>query len=349
MHLLRVRVFSGRNLLGADMAGKSDPYVQLQVGNKKLKTKVKKGNCNPDWMETKDFPLEDGPTGQLLITVKDHDYIGSDDVLGVAVLEIADFILPLGVEKFRVLSLNGGEAGENVATILSNVIKTISPIGGKKEIRNHGSLSIGLAVHECPAPRPVDYVAPSGPYAQAGQPCVLKIIAEGAARLNAADFGTSPKSDPYCQFTVQKKKWKTKSIKKTLQPHWHQEFTAPVPDGAADFLLVKVKDRDLIGRSDSLGEVRVDLGAITLNTEHIMTLRLQGGDIGENVKMAAGQVADDAEAAVVCTTARVVGGKAGASVAAKATGKGKNTKGPLSGARTNYGAVCIRITLQPAP
>ena len=136
-----------------------------------------KGTCHPDWLETKDFPLEDGPTGQLLITVKgvytpfeeelvslinslkDHDFIGSDDVLGVAVVEISDIILPLGVEKFRILSLNGGEAGENVVTILSNVIKTISPIGGKKKIHNHGSISLGLAVHECPAPHSVEFVS----------------------------------------------------------------------------------------------------------------------------------------------------------------------------------------------
>jgi len=354
--MLRVRVFSGRCLLGTDLAGSSDAYVVLEVGGIKKKTKVKRGTRNPDWLECKDLPLPAGRTGELLVTVKDHDLIGSDDVLGVTKIDIAS--IPPGEELVHIYQLEGGEAGENIATILSHVassaLKSAGPGGkpkkkeGEPAIRpkNRGSISLGLTVFESNPPPPTK--KPKGPLPIAGQACYLTVIAEGAAQLNATDLGAKPKSDPYCQLTVQKKKLKTKACKKTLNPRWHQVLKLPVPDGKNDFLLVKVKDKDLIGKSDSLGEVKINLCKLVLGYEEIFTLRLQGGDIGENIKMAADQVTDDAGAAIVTTVATKKGGKLAGKAAAAATGKNKHSGHALAGARKNYGVVCLRLLLEPA-
>lgn len=46
---LTVRVIGARNLRAMDFNGFSDPYVKLQVGKQRFKTKVVKMNLNPEW------------------------------------------------------------------------------------------------------------------------------------------------------------------------------------------------------------------------------------------------------------------------------------------------------------
>ena len=72
-------------------------------------------------------------------------------------------------------------------------------------------------------------------------------------------------SDPYCTITFNggtKKEWKTKTIKETLDPVWHNAyFTFPLPAGEeAEFLSsseakIDVWDWDRIGTDDHLGRL----------------------------------------------------------------------------------------------
>lgn len=53
--------------------GKSDPYATLQVGAKKVQTKIINNTISPEWFFTADFPIEVVKGQQLAIEVFDHD------------------------------------------------------------------------------------------------------------------------------------------------------------------------------------------------------------------------------------------------------------------------------------
>lgn len=78
---LLVRVMEARNLPPSDSNGLSDPYVKLQLGKQKHKTKVVKKSLNPCWGEEFTFKVEDLHE-ELLISVLDEDKYFNDDFVG---------------------------------------------------------------------------------------------------------------------------------------------------------------------------------------------------------------------------------------------------------------------------
>lgn len=89
---LLVHVMEARNLQAMGLNGPSDPYVKLQLGKQRAKTKVIKKNSNPVWNEELSFLVGD-PNEELIVYVLDEDKVFSDDFLGqvkVPLLKILD-------------------------------------------------------------------------------------------------------------------------------------------------------------------------------------------------------------------------------------------------------------------
>ncbi|XAR73394.1 hypothetical protein NMG60_11007347 [Bertholletia excelsa] len=78
---LLVRVIEARNLPALDPNGFSDPYVKLQLGKQRFKTKVVKKSLNPSWFEEFSFKVEDLKE-ELLVSVLDEDKYMIDDFIG---------------------------------------------------------------------------------------------------------------------------------------------------------------------------------------------------------------------------------------------------------------------------
>ncbi|XAR63646.1 hypothetical protein NMG60_11023664 [Bertholletia excelsa] len=109
MGLLKIKVKRGINLVVKDTRS-SDPYVVIQAGNEKLKTKVIKKNCNPLWNEELTLSIKD-PKVPILLTVYDKDRFSEDDKMGDAEIDIGPYIeclkmglgaLPTGTKVDRV-------------------------------------------------------------------------------------------------------------------------------------------------------------------------------------------------------------------------------------------------------
>ncbi len=54
-----------RNLIKADLMGKSDPYAVLKFGKQKEKTNTIKNTLEPQWDFTTDFKVPDGDANTL--------------------------------------------------------------------------------------------------------------------------------------------------------------------------------------------------------------------------------------------------------------------------------------------
>ena len=107
---LTIRVVEAKDLMAADLNGKSDPYVKIKdvpgLVGKGAKTKVIKKTLNPVWNE--DFEFFFGyKTVCLRFQVYDYDRIGDHDQIGKAFLPVQtlfdgqphDVWLPLTVKK----------------------------------------------------------------------------------------------------------------------------------------------------------------------------------------------------------------------------------------------------------
>ena len=78
---LQVRVTEARNIPAMDPNGLSDPYVKIQLGRQKFKTKVVKKSLNPQWGEEFGFRVDD-LNEELVVYVLDEDKYFNDDFVG---------------------------------------------------------------------------------------------------------------------------------------------------------------------------------------------------------------------------------------------------------------------------
>ncbi|KAI8001230.1 C2 and GRAM domain-containing protein [Camellia lanceoleosa] len=78
---LLVRVIEARNIPAMDPNGFSDPYVKLQLGKQKFRSKVVKKCLNPTWCEDFTFKVEDLKE-ELVVSVLDEDKYSIDDFIG---------------------------------------------------------------------------------------------------------------------------------------------------------------------------------------------------------------------------------------------------------------------------
>ncbi|KAL0005276.1 hypothetical protein SO802_012837 [Lithocarpus litseifolius] len=99
--LLRVRVRKGINLAVRDTIS-SDPYVVLTMGQQKLKTRVVKNNCNPEWNDELTLSITDVNV-PITLTVYDRDTLTLDDKMGDAEIDIKPYAesLKTGLENLQ--------------------------------------------------------------------------------------------------------------------------------------------------------------------------------------------------------------------------------------------------------
>ncbi|GMH01982.1 hypothetical protein Nepgr_003821 [Nepenthes gracilis] len=102
MGLLRIRVRRGINLAVRDTVS-SDPYVVVTMGCQKLKTRVIKNDCNPQWDDELTLMMTDLDL-PMTLTVYDKDTFTEDDKMGVAWIDIKPYLecLQMGLENLPI-------------------------------------------------------------------------------------------------------------------------------------------------------------------------------------------------------------------------------------------------------
>ncbi|XP_062150141.1 protein C2-DOMAIN ABA-RELATED 7-like [Alnus glutinosa] len=115
MGLLRIRVRRGKNLAVRDTVS-SDPFVAVTMGEQKLKTRMVKNNCNPEWNDELTLSIEDLNV-PIILTVYDKDTFTTDDKMGDAEIDIKPYVECL---RMGLKSLPNGEVVKRVQPSRTN-------------------------------------------------------------------------------------------------------------------------------------------------------------------------------------------------------------------------------------
>jgi hypothetical protein len=87
-----LNLIKAKDLIKADMIGKSDPYAILKYGKQTYKTDVVKNDLNPEWNYSAEFTIPEGNEKNIIIDVYDADKFGKDKSLGSLKVNINDIL-----------------------------------------------------------------------------------------------------------------------------------------------------------------------------------------------------------------------------------------------------------------
>lgn len=82
-------------------------------------------------------------------------------------------------------------------------------------------------------------------------------------------------SDPYVKFKLNHQKYKSKTIPKTLNPQWREQFDLHLLDEEGGVLEISVWDRDMGSRDDFIGQCQLDLSKLSREKTHKLDIELE--------------------------------------------------------------------------
>ncbi|KAJ6677509.1 hypothetical protein OIU74_024078 [Salix koriyanagi] len=123
-----------KDLIAADIIGTSDPYVRVQYGGLKKRTKVMYRTLNPQWNQTLEFPDDGSP---LELHVKDHNALLPTSNIGDCVVEYQG--LPPNQMYEKWIPLQGVKRGEIHVRITRKVpeLQTRSSLEADASFKSH--------------------------------------------------------------------------------------------------------------------------------------------------------------------------------------------------------------------
>uniref|UniRef100_A0A673L6F6 Multiple C2 and transmembrane domain-containing protein 1-like n=1 Tax=Sinocyclocheilus rhinocerous TaxID=307959 RepID=A0A673L6F6_9TELE len=85
-------------------------------------------------------------------------------------------------------------------------------------------------------------------------------------------------SDPYVKFRMGHQKYKSKTMPKTLNPQWREQFDFHLYDEQGGFIDVTIWDKDAGKKDDFMGRCQVDLSLLSKECTHRLDLPLEEGE-----------------------------------------------------------------------
>ncbi|XP_033974636.1 multiple C2 and transmembrane domain-containing protein 1 isoform X3 [Trematomus bernacchii] len=255
MYQLDIVLKKGNNLAIRDRTGTSDPYVKFKIAGKEVfRSKTIHKNLNPVWDERVSL-LVDTLKDPLYVKVFDYDFGLQDDFMGSAYLHLEslehqrslDVTLDLKDPQFLEHNLGSLDLGV-----------TLSPKeGDMKDAYQSMRLS---DVHR---------------KSQLWRGIVSISLIEGRS-LQPMD--ANGLSDPYIKFRMGHQKYKTKTIPKTLNPQWREQFDFHLYEEQGGYVDITVWDKDAGKKDDFMGRCTVDLTHLSKEQTHKLELPLEEGE-----------------------------------------------------------------------
>uniref|UniRef100_A0A673LXQ1 Multiple C2 and transmembrane domain-containing protein 1-like n=1 Tax=Sinocyclocheilus rhinocerous TaxID=307959 RepID=A0A673LXQ1_9TELE len=249
MYQLDIVLKKGNNLAIRDRGGTSDPYVKFKIAGKEVfRSKIIHKNLNPVWDERVCL-IVDNLQEPLYFKVFDYDFGLQDDFMGSAYLYLDSLELqrPLDVR----LDLQDPHCPDQDLGSLELAV-TLFP--RSTEDRENLRLS---DMHR---------------KSQLWRGIVSIRLIEGR---NLIPMDQNGLSDPYVKFKLGPQKYKSKTIPKTLNPQWREQFDLHLYDEEGGILEITVWDKDIGRRDDFIGHCQLDLSKLSREKTHKLELELE--------------------------------------------------------------------------
>ncbi|KAL6465384.1 hypothetical protein MHYP_G00255170 [Metynnis hypsauchen] len=255
MYQLDIVLKKGNNLAIRDRGGTSDPYVKFKIAGKEVfRSKTIHKNLNPVWDEKVSL-LVDSLREPLYVKVFDYDFGLQDDFMGSAYLYLES------LEHHRTLDvtldLKDPHYPDHDLGSLELAVTLTPKEGDFREA--HQSLRLS-DVHR---------------KAQLWRGIVSISLIEGR---NLKPMDTNGLSDPYVKFRMGHQKYKSKTIHKTLNPQWREQFDFHLYDEQGGFIDITIWDKDAGKKDDFMGRCQVDLSVLPKECTHRLDLPLEEGE-----------------------------------------------------------------------
>ncbi|XP_051981276.1 multiple C2 and transmembrane domain-containing protein 1-like [Xyrauchen texanus] len=268
MYQLDIVLKKGNKLAIRDRGGTSDPYVKFKIAGKEVfRSKTIHKNLNPVWDEKVSLLVE-SLREPLYMKVFDYDFGLQDDFMGSTYLylESLEHQRTLDVS----LDLKDPHYPNHDLGSLELAVTLIPKEGDFREAtmlmrrswkRSSKHQSLRLSdVHR---------------KAQLWRGIISISLIEGH---DLQPMDANGLSDPYVKFRMGHQKYKSKTIPKTLNPQWREQFDFHLYDEQGGFVDITVWDKDAGKRDDFMGRCQVDLSVLSKECTHRLELPLEEGE-----------------------------------------------------------------------
>ncbi|XP_076012613.1 extended synaptotagmin-1-like isoform X2 [Genypterus blacodes] len=219
--LLRIHLLAGQNLvpkdnlMGGMVKGKSDPFVNINIGGETFTSQVINRNLNPTWNEMYEVVLTQLPGQELHVEVLDKDMDMKDDFMGRLKISLKDIIDSQYTDQWY--TLNDVRSGR--IHLILEWVPTASESGRLDQVLHFNSRQ--------------SYQNKAVPTAG-----LLFVFVEQAHGLPLKKSGKEPKVG--ADVILGKMSHKTTVCDRTTAPQWNEAFHLLVRDPREDILVVKL-------------------------------------------------------------------------------------------------------------
>ncbi|XP_055017373.1 multiple C2 and transmembrane domain-containing protein 1 isoform X2 [Boleophthalmus pectinirostris] len=268
MYQLDIVLKKGNNLAIRDRTGTSDPYVKFKLGGKEVfRSKTIHKNLNPVWDERVSLLVE-SLREPLYVKVFDYDFGLQDDFMGSAYLHLESLEHQRTLDV--TLDLKDPQYPEHNLGSLELAV-TLSPKEGDmrdatlllrrnwKRTSKYQSMRLS-DVHR---------------KAQLWRGIVSISLIEGR---DLQPMDANGLSDPYIKFRMGHQKYKSKTMPKTLNPQWREQFDFHLYEEQGGYVDITVWDKDAGKKDDFMGRCTIDLSLLSKEHTHKLELPLEEGE-----------------------------------------------------------------------
>uniref|UniRef100_A0A8C1IAF5 Multiple C2 domains, transmembrane 1b n=1 Tax=Cyprinus carpio TaxID=7962 RepID=A0A8C1IAF5_CYPCA len=263
MYQLDIVLKKGNSLAIRDRGGTSDPYVKFKIAGKEVfRSKIIHKNLNPVWDERVCL-IVDNLQEPLYIKVFDYDFGLQDDFMGSAYLYLDSLELQRSLDVQ--LDLQDPQCPDQDLGSLELVVTLFPRSTEDREALRHAVRLIWQIYQNL---RLSDLYRKS----QLWRGIVSIRLIEGR---NLIPMDQNGLSDPYVKFKLGPQKYKSKTIPKTLNPQWREQFDLHLYDEEGGILEISVWDKDIGMRDDFIGQCQLDLSKLSREKTHKLELELE--------------------------------------------------------------------------
>ncbi|XP_034048971.1 multiple C2 and transmembrane domain-containing protein 1 [Thalassophryne amazonica] len=271
MYKLEIELKSGHNLAIRDRGGSSDPYVKFKFASKEVfRSKTIHKNLNPVWDE-KTTLIVDSLSQPLYVKVFDYDFGFQDDFMGSAHLHLESLEHQRKIPVTLVLQdQQCPEQDLGTLELTVTITSKESPIEEHREsmtmlLRRSWKRSTQFQQQS-------QRLSELHGKAQLWRGIVSIALIEGRNLLPMDPNGLS---DPYVKFRLGHQKYRSKTVPKTLNPQWREQFDLHLYQDMGGVLEITVWDRDTARRDDFIGRCQLDLSTLAKEHTHHLELPLE--------------------------------------------------------------------------